>query len=214
MFSYRLKTVSQVTKSRTYQLLVLPCQGGNWGCTGSWEGTEPGQLTPAGKRDIPYCMLSLLINKTGEFGRGGTKEPLLLNWMSMNHQVVSSCIVHHLFCIFFITIISFLFCPIKLSLSQPMISTLLLDSDKCPLGMVTAMEAEQLAAQRQIHLGHCSVERYCCPGRECSCKSKLCGCPWATKLSHWGTLKQPGPTTWATRIEVTHVNLDWQYNYF
>lgn len=37
-------------------------------------------------------------------------------------------------------------------------------------GMVTAIGAEQLAVQKQAHMGHCIVERYCCPGREDGCK--------------------------------------------
>jgi len=35
-----------------------PCQKGGGGCTGSWEGTQAGQLTQIGKSDIPYHMTS------------------------------------------------------------------------------------------------------------------------------------------------------------
>ncbi|GAB0210165.1 follistatin [Grus japonensis] len=41
-------------------------------------------------------------------------------------------------------------------------------------GVVTAVEAEQLAMQRQTHLGCPIVARYCCPAREASCKAGNC----------------------------------------
>lgn len=40
-----------LTDSRT-TLAVPPAR--DLGCTGSCEGTEPGQLTPTGQRDVPY----------------------------------------------------------------------------------------------------------------------------------------------------------------
>jgi len=41
-----------------------------------------------------------------------------------------------------------------------------MDGGKCLMGVATAMEEEQLAAQRQTHLS-CPIEaRYCCPARE------------------------------------------------
>jgi len=45
------------------------------------------------------------------------------------------------------------------------------DGGKWSVGVVTAMEAEKLAAQRQTHLGRRIVARYCCPGRETGSKS-------------------------------------------
>ncbi|XP_064295936.1 dymeclin-like isoform X2 [Phalacrocorax carbo] len=52
--------------------LLSPCSAG---CTRSWEGTQPGQLTPADQRDIPYHMTSCSVNKAGEEeGRGGCSE--------------------------------------------------------------------------------------------------------------------------------------------
>jgi len=41
-----------------------------------------------------------------------------------------------------------------------------LDGEKCFVEMVVAMEAEQLAAQRQIPLDHFNVARYCSLARE------------------------------------------------
>lgn len=37
--------------------------------------------------------------------------------------------------------------------------------------VVTAMEGEQLAAQKKNYLGHCVVERYCIRSREAVCTS-------------------------------------------
>lgn len=53
---------SAYTKSRTFLLLTLPCQQVSWGCTRSWEHTEPGHLTLIGQRDVP-SLLYFLKNK-------------------------------------------------------------------------------------------------------------------------------------------------------
>ena len=37
-----------------FQLLVLPCQRGGWGCTRNWEGTQARQLAQAAQRDVPF----------------------------------------------------------------------------------------------------------------------------------------------------------------
>ena len=100
----------------------MPSQQEGWRGTRSWEGTQPGQLTQTGQRDIPYLVMSCLVYKQGGSWPGET-----------DHCSVSNCIVHRLICIFqffyyyychfiivvIIIIIFFLFCPIKLSLSQP-----------------------------------------------------------------------------------------------
>uniref|UniRef100_A0A8C3KGJ2 Uncharacterized protein n=1 Tax=Calidris pygmaea TaxID=425635 RepID=A0A8C3KGJ2_9CHAR len=57
-------------------------------------------------------------------GRGVRNWQLLLgNRLGISQRVVSNCIVHHLFCIFFYhyycNYFLFLCCPIKLFLSQP-----------------------------------------------------------------------------------------------
>jgi len=51
-----------------------------------------------------------------------------------------------------------------------------MDGGKCPLGVATVMEEEQLAEQRQTHLGCPIVARYCCTARAAGCKSTSCGC--------------------------------------
>ena len=51
MFSLLLSRA--YTESRPFLLLTPPRQRGGWGCTRSWEGTQPGQLTPTDKRHIP-----------------------------------------------------------------------------------------------------------------------------------------------------------------
>lgn len=46
-----------------------PWQKEGWGCTKSWEGTQPGQLSPTHDRDLLYYMTSYSANKAGERGR-------------------------------------------------------------------------------------------------------------------------------------------------
>ncbi|XP_066835986.1 DNA-directed RNA polymerase II subunit RPB11-a isoform X2 [Anser cygnoides] len=41
---------SVYTRPRTFRLLALSCQRAGWGCSRSWEGTDPGQLTQTGQR--------------------------------------------------------------------------------------------------------------------------------------------------------------------
>jgi len=50
-----------------------------------------------------------------------------------------------------------------------------MDGGKCPMGVAAAMEEEQLAAQRQTHLGCPIVARYCCLAGEAGCRSTLHG---------------------------------------
>jgi len=42
-----------------------------WGCTRSWERTQPGQLTTADHRDIPHRVMSCSAIKAGEEGGRG-----------------------------------------------------------------------------------------------------------------------------------------------
>jgi len=79
---------SAYTKSGTFQLVILPCQQGDWGCTGSWEGTQPGQLTPSGQRDIPYHIMSCSAYISGgEAGQG----LLLRNRLGTSRLAMSNC---------------------------------------------------------------------------------------------------------------------------
>ncbi|KAK4822153.1 hypothetical protein QYF61_010414, partial [Mycteria americana] len=55
-----------------------------WGCTRSWEGTQPGQLTPADQRDIPLHMTSRSAYKLGEKADRGL---LLRNRLGIGQQV-------------------------------------------------------------------------------------------------------------------------------
>ncbi|GAB0210166.1 hypothetical protein GRJ2_003482400 [Grus japonensis] len=57
-----------------------------------------------------------------------------------------------------------------------------MDGGQCPVGVVTAVEAKQLATQRQTHLGCPIVARYCCPAREASCKGQE-GCKVSKKAA-------------------------------
>jgi len=45
-------------ESRPFLLLTPPCQWIGWGYTRSWDGTQLGQLTQTGQRNIPYHMTS------------------------------------------------------------------------------------------------------------------------------------------------------------
>jgi len=69
MFSSLLS--SAYTESRPLLLLTLPHRQAGWGCTRTWEGTEPGQLTPKDQRDIPYHMMSCPAIKRGQKKKEG-----------------------------------------------------------------------------------------------------------------------------------------------
>lgn len=49
-------------KVKAFLLLTPP----HWGCTRSWERTQPGQLSPADLRDIPDCITSCLVLQSWE----------------------------------------------------------------------------------------------------------------------------------------------------
>ena len=69
------------TVSRPFLLLTPPHQPGGWGCPRSWEGTQPGQLTPTDQRDIPYRMTSCAAYKAGGRRRkGGTFGVMAICW--------------------------------------------------------------------------------------------------------------------------------------
>lgn len=62
-----------------------PChQGGCWGCTGKWEGTQQGQLTPANPRDIPHHMASCAAYKSG----GRRRQEDHSGWWDLCSQVL------------------------------------------------------------------------------------------------------------------------------
>lgn len=98
---------------------MLSWQRGSWGCTRSWEGTDPGELAQAGQRDIPLCdaeqrYWGSWLQLTGLL--------LLMVWLGFEQQVVSNCIVDNLLCVLFYHhhhyyYFPFVFCSIKLSLS-------------------------------------------------------------------------------------------------
>lgn len=88
-----------------------------WRGTRRCEGTQTGQLTPAGQRGIPYRMASCLVHKLGrKLGRGccsGTGQASIGEW-----QAIALCITFFVY-FFIIVIIFFGFPFIKLSSSQP-----------------------------------------------------------------------------------------------
>jgi len=56
-------------QSRTFQLLMPASAPGH---TGSQEGAQPAQLTPAAQSDIPYHMTSCSVYKAGGRRKWGT----------------------------------------------------------------------------------------------------------------------------------------------
>lgn len=95
---------SAYTETGIFLLLMLLCQWGSWGCTGNWEGTEPGHLIQIVQRDIPHhvgsCWTIKLERLAGGLSLLNLRDRLDIGWC-----VISNCIVHHLLCIFFIIII-------------------------------------------------------------------------------------------------------------
>ncbi|KAK4824397.1 hypothetical protein QYF61_014057 [Mycteria americana] len=91
-----------------------------------------------------------------------------------------------------------------------------MDGGKCPVGVDTAMEAEQLAVQRQTQLGCSIVARYCCPGREpvvhLICHKKYVHLD-ARVPKGWATEEHQNnqQVDQAAKSEVAQVDLDWQH---
>lgn len=70
---------------KAFLFLTLPCQRGGWGHTISWDGTEPGQLTPNDQRDILNCMVSCSVLEMAEGGAGHSEwwhlsDPVPVTW--------------------------------------------------------------------------------------------------------------------------------------
>ena len=49
----------------------MPSLQEGWRGTTSWEGTQPGELTQTGQRDIPYHTMTCPVYKLGGAGWGG-----------------------------------------------------------------------------------------------------------------------------------------------
>lgn len=69
-------------------------------CTRSQEGSQPGQMTQIGQRDIPYHGESAPYIICAELPRRG--QSLLGNRVGISQKIVSNCIVGHLFFLWFI----------------------------------------------------------------------------------------------------------------
>ena len=78
---------SAYIESRPFLLLTPPHQWAGWRCTRRWEGTQPGQLTPADQRDIPYHMASCSAYKAGGKRRRGWHS----EWWRLSSQVTITC---------------------------------------------------------------------------------------------------------------------------
>jgi len=97
-FGFVLKTVSIIGKSsfllssaytvsRPFLLLTPPHQRVGWGCIRSWEGTQPGQLTPADQRDVPYRRMSCSAYKAeGRRRKGRTLSVMAFDGICLPKQ--------------------------------------------------------------------------------------------------------------------------------
>jgi len=99
---------------RNFQPLTLAWPAG---CTGIWEGTQLGQLTQTGQRDIVFHIHAQHVNWGSWLGGSnccsGTGWVLSIGWWAI-------AFVHHLFCIYcYYYYYLFLCFPSKLSFSQP-----------------------------------------------------------------------------------------------
>ena len=72
------------TASRPFLLLTPPHQWVGWGGTSSWEGTQPGQLTPTDPRHIPDHMTSCSAYRAGGRRR---KRWTCSEWWRLSSQV-------------------------------------------------------------------------------------------------------------------------------
>lgn len=86
------------TKSRTFQLFILPWLQGIWGCTRRWEERELKQYIQTGQRNAPYQMSSCSAIKAGE-----KTAAVPQGLTGIGQLVLNNCSEHHLvfFCFVF-----------------------------------------------------------------------------------------------------------------
>lgn len=98
------------------------CSSKKMECARSWKGTESGQVSKAGQKYFPYRMVSCSAIKLRWLGQGGSWCSGT-GWASVNRWLETSlcinCFMYFPF-FFFCHYFPFFFCPIKLSLLQPM----------------------------------------------------------------------------------------------
>lgn len=106
---------------RTFQLLVLLCQQGDWRCTKSWKGTEPGLLIQTDQRDVPYHAASRIMIKPRGSGWGeGTAQGLAGHRLAGGGKLHCTLLVLQIYIYYYYYYyFPFLFCLIKQSLFQP-----------------------------------------------------------------------------------------------
>jgi len=73
---------SAYTESRPFLFLTPHHQRVGWGYTSTWEGTQPGQLTPTDQRGILYHMESCSAYQARGSRKGGCSE-----WWCLSSQV-------------------------------------------------------------------------------------------------------------------------------
>lgn len=76
------------TESQPFLLLTPTHQPRGWGCTRSWERTQPGQLNPDDPRDIPEHVAPWPAYRAGG---GGRREEVHSEWWCLFPQVTITC---------------------------------------------------------------------------------------------------------------------------
>jgi len=79
---------SAYSRSKTFQLLMLPCQQVDWGCTRNWEATR--HLTQTGQGNITYHMTSRWTIELGNLAEGGS----FTTWRLAGYHSVGSEYLH------------------------------------------------------------------------------------------------------------------------
>ena len=109
---FQLLLSNVYTKSRIFQLL-MPSQQEGWRGTRRWEGTQPGQLTQTGQRNIPYHVMSCPVYKLRGVGLvgdccSGTNRASVSEWWAIALCITCFVYSNSFFIIFIIISIFFL----------------------------------------------------------------------------------------------------------
>lgn len=134
---------STYMKSKSFQLLILPCERGSWGCTNSWEArttlelgsAQPRQLTQTDQRVNSYHMvLFMLNNNTGVVGWWrGCSHCSGSGWTAGGWWANALCITCSVYYYFFtLIIIVIIFPSFPVLLSFYLNAWVLFFSDSCP----------------------------------------------------------------------------------
>lgn len=104
---------SAYTESRSFQLLIQPCQQPGWGCTRRGKKQESWPKTS--QRDSAHPMTRCWAISISCLAGGGRGTPLLKDgWVLIGQCMVNNHIMQHLFCTYYLFSVL-----LKLSLFQP-----------------------------------------------------------------------------------------------